>query len=99
MHPAASRTSTTPRPATDQPREKLLQRGPASLTDGELLRILIGSGSAQASGADLADRLLERLGGLPAVLAAPAAQLLAIPGLGPAKVAAIGAAAESARRA
>lgn len=99
MHPAASRPSRPSKPNTDQPREKLLQLGPASLTDGELLRILIGSGSAQASGADLADRLLERLGGLPAVLAAPAAQLLAIPGLGPAKVAAIGAAAESARRA
>jgi hypothetical protein len=61
MYPAVSRPCSPFRLNNDQPREKLLQRGPASLTDGELLRILIGLGSAQASGADLADHLLDHL--------------------------------------
>ena len=76
----------------EQPREKLLKRGAASLTDSELLRILVGPGSSLASGSQLADHLLERL-------AAPAPQLLSIVGMGPAKVSILSAAAEAARRA
>lgn len=83
----------------EQPREKLLKRGAASLTDSELLRILVGPGSSLASGSQLADHLLERLGGLTAILAAPAPQLLSIVGMGPAKVSILSAAAEAARRA
>ncbi|MBZ4675661.1 MAG: hypothetical protein JG782_280 [Anaerophaga sp.] len=42
----------------DRPREKLLQKGIASLSDAELLAILIGSGSQKESAVDLARKIL-----------------------------------------
>jgi DNA repair protein RadC len=42
----------------DRPREKLLTKGKESLTDSELLAILIGSGSRNESAVDLCKRLL-----------------------------------------
>ena len=37
----------------DRPREKLMRMGPESLTNAELLAILIGSGSTKESAVDL----------------------------------------------
>ncbi len=42
----------------DRPREKLLIKGKASLSDAELLAILIGSGSNKESAVDLCKRIL-----------------------------------------
>ena len=42
----------------DKPREKLILRGSASLTDAELLAILIGSGSREHSALSLAKRIM-----------------------------------------
>ncbi|MCB0806561.1 MAG: DNA repair protein RadC [Bacteroidales bacterium] len=42
----------------DQPREKLLLKGKQSLSDAELLAILMGSGSRNESAVDLAKRIL-----------------------------------------
>lgn len=42
----------------DRPREKMLQKGLASLTDAELLSILIGSGTEKASAVDLGKMIL-----------------------------------------
>lgn len=42
----------------DRPREKMLSKGAAMLTDAELLAILIGSGHAEESAVDLAKRIL-----------------------------------------
>jgi DNA repair protein RadC len=42
----------------DRPREKLLQKGTASLSDAELLAILIGSGTKNKSAVDLGRELL-----------------------------------------
>ena len=42
----------------ERPREKLLQKGPAALTDAELLAILINSGTAKKSALDLARETL-----------------------------------------
>ncbi|MDL2255979.1 DNA repair protein RadC [Parabacteroides sp. OttesenSCG-928-G06] len=42
----------------DRPREKMLSKGAAVLTDAELLAILIGSGNAKESAVDLAKRIL-----------------------------------------
>ena len=42
----------------DRPREKLLSKGPSSLSDAELLAILIGSGTREKSAVDLARELL-----------------------------------------
>lgn len=43
---------------SDRPREKLLQKGRASLTDAELLAILIGSGTRNESAVDLCKKIL-----------------------------------------
>ncbi len=42
----------------DRPREKLTEKGAASLTDAELLAILIGSGSRHESAVELARKIL-----------------------------------------
>src|SRR5690606_5680358 len=42
----------------DRPREKLIAKGRLSLTDAELLAILIGSGSTKESAVDLCKRIL-----------------------------------------
>lgn len=43
----------------DRPREKLVQKGNAALTDAELLGILIGSGTPQMSAVNLAQLILQ----------------------------------------
>jgi DNA repair protein RadC len=43
----------------DRPREKMLQKGPASLSDAELLAILISSGTKERSALDLARDILK----------------------------------------
>jgi len=46
----------------DRPREKLLTKGIRSLSDAELLAILIGSGTREASAVDLAKKILRASG-------------------------------------
>src|SRR6476469_646007 len=46
----------------DRPREKLLSLGRRSLTDAELIAILIGSGSRQETAVELSKRILHSLG-------------------------------------
>ena len=48
--------------ASDRPREKLLEKGRASLTDAELLAILIGSGTRNESAVDLCKKILAGTG-------------------------------------
>ncbi|MFM1875481.1 MAG: hypothetical protein RL266_1218 [Bacteroidota bacterium] len=45
----------------DRPREKLLMKGKAALSDAELIAILIGSGSANETAVDLSKRILQSL--------------------------------------
>jgi DNA repair protein RadC len=46
--------------ADERPREKMLQKGPAALTDAELLAILISSGTKERSAIDLARDILKQ---------------------------------------
>jgi DNA repair protein RadC len=46
----------------DRPREKMLERGAAALTDAELLAILLRTGSIEGSALDLARKLLDSAG-------------------------------------
>jgi len=78
------------------PRERLRESGVGSLRDDELVSLLIGTGVAGNPVAKVAGevlRAIDRSNGPPVD-----ADLVAIPGLGPAKAAAIGAAFELARR-
>jgi DNA repair protein RadC len=85
-------------PAQERPREKLLQAGPGSLSDAELLAIFLRTGIPGKSAIDLARDLLETFGGLRALLAAPRKAFCAAPGLGDAKYAQLQAVVEMAQR-
>jgi DNA repair protein RadC len=84
-------------PANERPREKLLERGAANLTDAELLAIFLRTGSRGRTAVDLARELLGRFGGLRALLRA-ARDDCAVPGFGQAKYAQLQAALEISRR-
>jgi DNA repair protein RadC len=47
----------------DRPREKLMQKGTASLSDAELLAILIGSGNTEETAVELSRRIMKRAQG------------------------------------
>jgi DNA repair protein RadC len=85
-------------PRSERPRERLLSAGPQSLSDGELLAILLGTGVRGASSTDVARRLLEQLGGLSGVLGRGASELAVASGVGPARAARLAAALELGRR-
>lgn len=85
-------------PEGERPRERLLEQGPASLTDAELLAVILRTGTAGRSALDLGREALARFGGLSGLLAAPADRLIALEGLGPAKSAQLQAVLELARR-
>lgn len=88
-------------PEAERPRERLLAKGAGSLSDAELLAVLLRTGIRGKSAVDLARELLGRFGGVGGLLAHCAnagAALLGIKGLGAAKSAQLGAALELARR-
>ncbi|MBN8885197.1 MAG: DNA repair protein RadC [Rudaea sp.] len=85
-------------PAEERPREKLLARGAAALSDAELIAIFLGSGRRGRSAVDLGRDLLSRDGGLKSLLELDAAELSALPGLGAAKACRLHAALELGRR-
>jgi DNA repair protein RadC len=84
-------------PEGERPREKLLSRGSAALSDAELLAVLLGSGVRGKDAIALGRELLMRAGSLGALLGRPDQEMRAT-GLGPAKRARIAAALELARR-
>jgi len=86
-------------PVDDRPREKLLSKGPGSLSDAELLAIFLRTGTKGQSAVDLARSLLKRFGSLAGLLAAGRDAFCAVPGLGSAKYAQLQAATELVRRA
>lgn len=86
-------------PTGERPREKLLERGAAALSDAELLAIFLRTGTPGRSAIDVGRALLAHFGSLGALLAAGPDDLNAIPGVGPAKWAQLKAAAELGRRA
>jgi DNA repair protein RadC len=85
-------------PPSERPRERLLQRGPQALSDGELLAVLLGAGTRGESVDKLARGLLTRFGGLTALVGSAPAELTRARGLGPARVARLLAALEIGRR-
>lgn len=83
----------------DRPREKLLLKGTAALSDAELIAILIGTGSGKSTALDLSKRVLDSVDHqLPALAKLSAKDLTRIKGIGPAKAITIVAALELGRR-
>lgn len=83
----------------DRPREKLMQRGTSSLTDAELLAILISSGTKEKSAVDLGRELLAVVNNnLNSLGKLTIADLRKLHGIGPARAVTIAAALELGRR-
>ncbi len=82
----------------DRPREKLQRLGAAALGDNELVAIVLGSGSRGCGALELANRLLERAGGLHGLTRAALGELHLVPGVGDARAAQVLAAVELGRR-
>lgn len=83
----------------DRPREKLIQKGTASLSDAELLAILISSGTKQKSAVDLGRELLAIVNNnLNSLGKLSINDLKKLHGIGPARAVTIAAALELGRR-
>lgn len=92
-------------PMSDRPRERLLAQGAQSLSDAELLAILLGTGQGpgKLSAVGLGQYILQQLSEhqrepLTVLRDLTASELMAIPGIGPAKATSILAAIELGKR-
>lgn len=74
-------------PLTERPREKLWSRGVGTLSDAELLAVLLHTGMKGKNALELARELLTSFGGLHGLMAADHRRLCRHPGVGAAKAA------------
>ncbi len=81
-----------------RPRERLLEAGPAALSDGELLGLLLGIGNLRKTAVELAGDVISEAGGLHGLYDADAHELMRVNGIGEAKACIILAAVEFGRR-
>jgi DNA repair protein RadC len=85
-------------PSSEQPREKLIQFGPGTLSNAELVAILLRVGSVGEDVVSLSQRLLVQYGGLAGLHKATFDALASEHGMANAKTAALKAALELGRR-
>jgi len=85
-------------PADERPREKLLQKGAASLSDAELLAIFLRTGVKGKTAVDLARTLISEFGNLRNIMRADLKNFCLGEGLGAAKYAQLQAVLEMSRR-
>jgi DNA repair protein RadC len=85
-------------PTSERPRERLKQSGAASLSNSELLAVILRTGTHAENVLGLANRLLVKFGGLPGLSRASFNELCNEHGVGQAKAAQIQAAMELGRR-
>jgi len=78
----------------DRPRERIARLGPTTLSDTELLALILGTGRSGEGVGSLASRILRDIGGLWALARMSVAELARIEGIGPAKAARLAAAFE-----
>jgi len=86
-------------PEGERPREKLMQKGAAALSDAELLAIFLRTGVTGQSAVDLARVLLTHFGNLTRLFAASEKEFCGIHGMGQAKYVQLQAVLEMSRRA
>jgi DNA repair protein RadC len=99
MEPYLNHTTIRNWAEDDRPREKLMLKGRQSLSDAELLAILIVSGTKSDSALELAKKILQKANGnLPELSKLNIQELTKINGIGPAKAITILAALELGRR-
>lgn len=83
---------------SERPREKLTRLGPNTLTEAELLGILLGTGTTKENAVQLANRLIHQIGGVSELAKATIDELMLVPGIGRAKAVTIVAAFELTKR-
>lgn len=83
----------------EQPRERLLCLGSDRVSDEELVAVVLGTGSPGRAAILLARDLLSHVGGITALARAAPGELVALPGIGPAKASRLVAAFRLGRRA
>ncbi|MBO8177510.1 MAG: DNA repair protein RadC [Bacillus sp. (in: Bacteria)] len=85
-------------PQNDRPRERFIQNGPQSVSNQELLAILLGTGTKEESVLQLANRLLVYFEGLRMLKDTSLEELMAVKGIGKAKAVQLLASVELGRR-
>lgn len=85
-------------PRDERPREKLIQQGPASLSDAELLAIFLRTGIKGCHVVDLARQLLVTFGSISAIYRASLTEFCSAHGLGEAKYVQLQACLEMSKR-
>lgn len=85
-------------PENERPREKLLNNGAASLSDAELLAIILRTGRHGRSAVELARDMIQQFDGLRPLFRASRQDMNRVAGIGPAKMSLLQAALELARR-
>lgn len=109
FRPLMPRSDRPPSPSTSDadpagsrppgPREKLALHGSEELSEGELIAILLGTGTLNRPAPALAEQLLCHVGGLHGLARAGLDELAALSGIGTGKAARVAAALELGRRA
>lgn len=74
-------------PENERPREKLVEKGAASLSDAEILAVFLGTGRKGKSAVDLGREMIQHFGSLRNLSRASIAEISQINGIGPAKAA------------
>ena len=82
----------------EKPRERLIKHGPETLSNSELLAIIIRTGSTSFSALDAARELLESAGSLSELAASDYSRFQSVKGLGAAKAVTLAAAFELGKR-
>ena len=86
-------------PETERPRERLLAKGAETLSDAQLLAILLRTGRRDSSAVHVAMEVLHRVGGVAGLAQSGIKELFTSAGVGPAKAAQLKAALELGKRA
>ncbi len=85
-------------PESDRPRERLIRLGADSLSDGELLAIILRVGNQETTAIDLARNIIKDFGGFSGLDSKSISELCQVNGIGPAKAAQVKAALEISKR-
>jgi DNA repair protein RadC len=85
-------------PEDERPRERLLRHGPESMSEAQLLAIILRTGGSGRSALDIGVELLDRFKTLKKIEEAAPAEICGVKGLGKAKAAQLKAALELGRR-
>lgn len=96
--PEHTGTSVKNWPEGERPRERLLKLGPASLSDAQLLAIIIRNGRAGRTAVDLGRELITQFRDIAGIYQAGIREISQLKGIGPAKAAEIKAAIEIGKR-